>query len=127
MTPDQVATWAVNAVKTAGVWVRPSSPTLSPLLFECTTAGTTHAATEPTWPTTTGETVTDGTAVWTARDAAELPQIIQTCAWLTMVYLREERSAGLASWRDGEKSESYADVAHLLPPEVRRSLTGWVM
>lgn len=34
----------------------------------CTTAGTT-AATEPTWPTATASTVTDGTAVWTTIEA----------------------------------------------------------
>lgn len=32
--------------------------------YKCTTAGTSHATTEPTWPTD-GSTVTDGTAVWT--------------------------------------------------------------
>jgi hypothetical protein len=35
--------------------------------YECTTAGTSHATTEPTWPTQEGATVTDGTAVWTCR------------------------------------------------------------
>lgn len=32
-------------------------------IFECVTAGT-GAATEPTWPTSDGENVTDGTVVW---------------------------------------------------------------
>jgi len=32
--------------------------------YECTTAGTT-GGTEPTWPTTIGATVSDGTVVWT--------------------------------------------------------------
>jgi hypothetical protein len=36
--------------------------------YECTTAGTT-AATEPTWPTTVGATVANGTVVWTCRSA----------------------------------------------------------
>lgn len=36
--------------------------------YKCTTAGTT-AGTEPTWPTSIGTTVTDGTAVWTCWGA----------------------------------------------------------
>lgn len=35
--------------------------------FECTTGGTTHATTEPTWNTTVGGTTTSGTAVFTTR------------------------------------------------------------
>lgn len=34
--------------------------------YECTQAGTT-AASEPAWPTTPGQTVTDGTVIWTCR------------------------------------------------------------
>lgn len=37
------------------------------LVFECTTAGTGSA--EPTWPTRAGESVTDGTTVFIARDS----------------------------------------------------------
>lgn len=37
--------------------------------YECTTAGTTHATIAPTYPTTIGATVTDGTAVFTCRQA----------------------------------------------------------
>ena len=79
--PNWIATWAAATVKTAGVWVRPTTPTLSPLLFECTTAGTTHATTEPTWPAA-GSTVADNTAVWTGRDAVELPDDIEEAAIL---------------------------------------------
>lgn len=32
--------------------------------YVCTVAGTSHATTEPTWPTTPGATITDGTVTW---------------------------------------------------------------
>ncbi len=38
-------------------------------VYKATTAGTTHATTEPTWPTTEGATVADGTVTWTAYKA----------------------------------------------------------
>lgn len=37
-------------------------------MYKCTTGGTTGSG-EPTWPTTIGGTVTDGTAVWTEMSA----------------------------------------------------------
>jgi len=55
--------WAVNTAYGVGARVGPTTP--NGRCYICTTAGTSHAATEPTWPTTTGDTVTDGTVVWT--------------------------------------------------------------
>ncbi len=39
------------------------------VVYECTTAGTTDASTAPSYPTTPGATVTDGTATFTCRNA----------------------------------------------------------
>jgi hypothetical protein len=64
-------TTAISTAATArsataiGTIVRPT--THNGYVYECTTAGI-GAATEPTWPTTPGETVTDGTTVWTCRE-----------------------------------------------------------
>lgn len=55
--------WIASAVRTVGDMVRPT-PANPTKVYRCTVAGTSHAATEPTWPTTAGATVTDGTVTW---------------------------------------------------------------
>jgi hypothetical protein len=127
--PDQISTWTAAATATLGKWLRPTSPALSPLLFEITTGGTLHAATEATWPTTAGQTVTNGTAVMTARDAQELPQVLVNCAWLTVQEFRQRltRLAGATSMSADGFSVSY-DLKALdcaLPGNVERSLDQW--
>jgi hypothetical protein len=59
---DTTVAWGAGAAKSSGDYVKPS--TRNGYVYKCTTAGTT-AGTEPTWPTTPGNTVTDGGAVWT--------------------------------------------------------------
>lgn len=61
-TPD---TWTVATAYALGAFVQPVTP--NTYRYEATVAGTSHAATEPTWPTTLGETVSDGTVTWTCR------------------------------------------------------------
>ncbi|HSH81375.1 MAG TPA: neuraminidase-like domain-containing protein [Herpetosiphonaceae bacterium] len=61
--------WAAGKAYAVGDCVRPtSSPVGSSLYFECTTAGA-SAVEEPGWPATPGSICTDGTVVWTCRDA----------------------------------------------------------
>lgn len=43
--------------------------------YKCTTAGTSSATTEPTWPTTPGNTVVDGTVTWTCYAKGATVQI----------------------------------------------------
>jgi hypothetical protein len=61
------ATWAASTAYALGDYVVPT--TSNGFYYECTTAGT-SGTTEPTWPTTAGATVTDGTVVWTCRQPA---------------------------------------------------------
>lgn len=70
VTPtDAVVDWAVATVTALGARVEPTTP--NTFVYECTTAGTTHASVEPTWPTTGMgvSTVVDGTAIWTLLSA----------------------------------------------------------
>jgi hypothetical protein len=82
--PDTIADWAAATAYAAGDFVRSSSAS-DLLLFECTTAGTSHASAEPTWPTTSGGTVADNTATWTARPATEFPADLKEAAIGTVV------------------------------------------
>lgn len=91
---EYLSTWAALSATIASAttqWIRPSSPEKSPMLFEVTTAGTT-GATEPTWPTTAGTTVTDGSAVLTARRVSALPSILEEACLATLASWWEEGS-----------------------------------
>jgi hypothetical protein len=127
--PDQIRTWATALTLAAGDWLRPTSPALSPLLFEITTAGASGSGSEPTWPTTAGTTVTAGTAVATAREAWELPEHLRSLAWLAVQakYAELSRIAGLASQSGDGFSESYfrESFEYSLPPSVCHGLEQW--
>lgn len=62
-----------------GAVVRPERAT--GFYYECTTAGLTKAR-YPVWPRVSGETVQDGSVVWTARhpDTPSLPSV-QSATW----------------------------------------------
>lgn len=63
-------------------------------IYKCTTAGT-CASGEPTWPTTYGGTVTDGTAVWTEQTIAMQAGTLVEVS--TGSYARQSITAGLTS------------------------------
>lgn len=59
--------WQASTSVALGATVKSHSVTANCMLYaECTTAGTTGTA-EPNWPSV-GNTITDGTAVWTIKD-----------------------------------------------------------
>lgn len=87
-------------------WTRPSSPTLSPYLFEATTAGTSGGS-EPTWPTTLAGTVADDTVTWTARAVEELPAGLSGLAIAAVQELREGAPRNVVSERTGADSITF--------------------
>lgn len=54
--------WAVGTAYAVGDVVRPTSG--NGHLYMCIVAGTSHASTQPTWPTVAGQVVTDNTVTW---------------------------------------------------------------
>lgn len=59
---SSLTAWASSTAYSVGDWVKPTTP--NGCKYKCTTAGT-SGGTEPTWPTTEFETVSDNTVVWT--------------------------------------------------------------
>lgn len=85
-------TWVVATAYALGDYVQPTTGE-SGLRYECTTAGTSHAVTEPTWGTTIGtESAADGTAKWTPRTAGRKQLVVWPPAdadyTLTLAYTR---------------------------------------
>ena len=64
-----VASWAASTAFSVGDIRRATAEQPSGLFFRCSTAGT-SASSEPGWPNMVGDTVTDGTCVWTAIASA---------------------------------------------------------
>lgn len=64
LLPSGATTWAASTAYTTSSNVFPTSK--NGYYYACTTAGT-SAATQPTWPTVPGNTVTDGTVTWTCH------------------------------------------------------------
>lgn len=62
LTTATVAAAATSTAYAVGAQVKPAATPL--YIYQCTTAGTSGGS-APTWPTTVGATVTDGTVVWT--------------------------------------------------------------
>ena len=126
--PDMIGAWVNSATVVAGTWIRPTTP-VGDLLMECTTAGAV-AASEPTWPTTAGSTVTSSAAVYTARHAVELPKQIVSAAWLTVHQLHTSMTRGFdvrAIEGDGQRIEYATSNAQTgpLPLAAMRMLDAW--
>ena len=64
-----VAAWAASTAFSVGDIRRATTDQPSGLFFRCSTAGTSGSS-EPAWPNMVGDTVTDGTCVWTAIASA---------------------------------------------------------
>lgn len=68
LLPEQATAWVTATTYAVGAWVEAGD-----LFARATTAGTSGGS-EPTWPTTAGETAVDGTVTWTVYPARELPE-----------------------------------------------------
>jgi hypothetical protein len=92
--PDLYTVWTPSTALTLNTLRVPSTRT--GYVYKVTTAGTT-GTTEPTWPTTTGGTVTDGSVVWTVDVAAP---------WLGSWNVAEASAVG-CEWRAAKLADQF--------------------
>lgn len=93
---------AVSTAYTTGQTVIPVGFTPA-RVYKCTTAGT-SAGTAPTWPTTAGGTVTDGSVVWTEQTLAMLNGTFTEASYTS--YAREAITSSLANWAGTQSAGS---------------------
>lgn len=85
-------------------------------LYKCSTAGTTDDDVEPTWPTTAGATVTDGTVVWTEY-VRPFEEKYRSLAVEIAVYLYQKRGADGAT-AFGENGVQRSFEKGSIPPSM---------
>lgn len=106
--------WATGTVYARGDVVRPITPGTNNRVFICEVNGTSHASTEPTWPTTDGGTVTDNTVTW--REASRwFVGLVDNAGWTA--YAAGDTMASHAGWAE---SGAYSDAIRpaLVPGSV---------
>ena len=67
--PAGTGVWSASTVIAPNAYIQPTIANRNGFYFQATTGGTTGAA-EPAWPSTLGQSVVDGTTVWTAANAS---------------------------------------------------------
>lgn len=109
-----VAAWSASTAFSVGDIRRASVQQPSGLFFRCSTAGTSGSA-EPSWPNNVGDTVTDGTCVWTGIASAfeELAKI-NPSAIIELFELRLDSalhgSNDIYRWHAGANADVTGDI-----------------
>ena len=109
-----VASWTGSTTFAVGDIRRASTSQPSGLFFRCTTAGNSASA-EPSWPNNVGDTVTDGTCVWTGIASAfeELAKI-NPSAIIELFELRLDAtlhgSNDVYRWHAGSNADVTGDI-----------------
>ena len=106
--------WTDNTAFSVGDVRRATSIQPSGLVFKCTTAGTSGIP-EPSWPTDIGNTVKDGTVVWTAISSVyEELSVLAPSAIIEMFELRLDNdlhgSTDVYRWHSGVNEQVSGDI-----------------
>ena len=118
--PDQITPWTAAKSVAANAWYSAKDAANgvqsdNPFIFQAdSSGGTTHASTEPTWPTTIGGTVTDNGITWTAYDQRIPEDVEEVMLYQVMEWFRSgvlSAPPGVRSERDGPTEISYFESA----------------
>lgn len=111
--PDTYAVWTAATAQGIGRLVTPTAR--NGYAYKATVAGTSGAS-EPTWPTTIGQTVVDGTATWTCHEVA---------AWTPSYDRMGLNLAAAEGWRRKaaklSDNEAFSSDGASFSPEARRA------
>lgn len=100
--------WQANTAYSSGSYVIPSPAKETGLWYKATASGTSDSS-EPAWPETLGETVTDGTVTWEAVEAADeyppfivgevgsVPVVVMNTAYIGDASIENAKIADLAA------------------------------
>lgn len=97
-------TWAAATAYTLGDVAKPT--VYASHAYKCTTAGTSHASTEPTWGTTNGGTTADNTVTWTCFDTKTYNTKAPQGSTVPYVVFGQETNVPMATFADQAAIES---------------------
>jgi hypothetical protein len=101
--------WVANTAYALGQQVVPT--VLNGWVYECVAAGTSHAATQPTWPTTSGAVVVDSGVTW--RNVSSDSGVYNLYVQLTAAVTEALDDWGYGVW-DLEIMDPSANITRLL-------------
>lgn len=110
-------TWTASTAFSINDYIKPTVANANGWFYICTTAGT-SAGSEPTWPTTLGNTVTDGSVVWYAVNQSVVFSV-GNCSNMSMRNCRIED--GIVAFQNGGNGNTSIDSSRI----VGESLAYW--
>lgn len=118
--------YSATVLKGSSSFVRPT--TENGYFYQCTVSGTSDGSTEPTWPTTVGNTVTDGTVTWKCVGTVFWAADNSEREWLAGSRRHKYASAAPASgkWSVGDKVFNTAPASGSDNTYANSGIVGWV-
>jgi len=142
---DDPGTWAADTATTVNTIKRRKTGTQAGYFFKATTVAgdtKTHAATEPTWPTSAGATVVDDQVTWTAVKAltvadwgsnsidcvlnADTEVALKDCIVHASATRPVKNITGVVSRTEGEKITTYTNLKVVIPNGIDQLPSGFI-